>query len=287
MKLSKKLRLLREEKGLTQQALADKLNIGIQSIRNYENDSMDRIPNPAQLKMLKNFYNVNYEFLLDDDCENQNSDFIDIGKLLKLSDTSINKINNLQFINGNMDPNDIESLVSDSVSPAIFNSWIETADISEFVILLNEYKTLNSIIDSLKYFSSIYSMKDYILYCLDNKISLKSFYDVLEYNLNLLADNISDSIYMSTDIFHLSLSNELEKIKKYFKQSNKKNMNDELSIIESLANSYIIEMNKKISFCLFEITELIKNDIKNGFGYKDSSLPSGYENIIKKWRREI
>ena len=31
------LRELREEKGLTQQALADELGIGIQSIRNYEN----------------------------------------------------------------------------------------------------------------------------------------------------------------------------------------------------------------------------------------------------------
>ena len=39
MKLSQKLRELREEKGLTQQALADELGIGIQSIRNYENDS--------------------------------------------------------------------------------------------------------------------------------------------------------------------------------------------------------------------------------------------------------
>ena len=34
MKLSQKLRELREEKGLTQQTLADKLGIGIQSIRN-------------------------------------------------------------------------------------------------------------------------------------------------------------------------------------------------------------------------------------------------------------
>ena len=67
---------LREEKGLTQQALADELGIGIQSIRNYENDSLDRIPSTVQLKMLKDFYGVTYEYLLDEDCNNRTTETV-------------------------------------------------------------------------------------------------------------------------------------------------------------------------------------------------------------------
>ena len=59
---------------MTQQALADELGIGIQSIRNYENDSLDRIPSTVQLKMLKDFYGVTYEYLLDEDCNNGTTD---------------------------------------------------------------------------------------------------------------------------------------------------------------------------------------------------------------------
>ncbi len=61
---------------MTQQALADELGIGIQSIRNYENDSLDRIPSTVQLKMLKDFYGVTYEYLLDEDCNNRTTETV-------------------------------------------------------------------------------------------------------------------------------------------------------------------------------------------------------------------
>ena len=84
MKLSEKLRLLRIEKRETQEDVSKQLGIGITTLRNYENDKLDRIPNTVQLKQLKEHYNVTYEYLLDDDCENKTNETIDIGKKIEI-----------------------------------------------------------------------------------------------------------------------------------------------------------------------------------------------------------
>lgn len=52
MKLSEKLKLLRKEKGMTQEQVCSELGIGIQSIRNYENTTIERIPNTIQLNFI-------------------------------------------------------------------------------------------------------------------------------------------------------------------------------------------------------------------------------------------
>ncbi len=96
MKLSEKLKLLRELKGKTQEEVAQDLQIGITTLRNYENENLNRLPNTVQLKQLKKYYNVTYEYLLDDECENKTTTNINIGKELLLSDKSIEKIKNLQ-----------------------------------------------------------------------------------------------------------------------------------------------------------------------------------------------
>lgn len=49
--------------------------------------------------MLKDFYNVTYEYFLDEDCENKTTELLDIGKTLKLSDDTIQNIIELQNSN--------------------------------------------------------------------------------------------------------------------------------------------------------------------------------------------
>lgn len=63
--------------------------------------------------MLKEFYNVTYEYLLDEDCENKTSESVDIGKKLKLSDNTIENILDIQYINNHISDELRLSLVED------------------------------------------------------------------------------------------------------------------------------------------------------------------------------
>ncbi len=62
MTLGERLRLLREKKGLTQVALAKKLNIPNQNVSNYERDF--RQPDYETLKKLADLYEVTTDYLL-------------------------------------------------------------------------------------------------------------------------------------------------------------------------------------------------------------------------------
>ncbi|ACJ81635.1 MULTISPECIES: helix-turn-helix domain-containing protein [Bacillus cereus group] len=68
MAFSKKLKELREGKGLSQEELALKLNIPRSSITHYEN-SDDRLPRKSRLLEIADFFNVSVDFLLSDSKE--------------------------------------------------------------------------------------------------------------------------------------------------------------------------------------------------------------------------
>lgn len=61
MAVGENIRLLRKEKNLTQQALADQTGIPVRTIINYENSS--REPNAKNMAILERFFNVSGEFL--------------------------------------------------------------------------------------------------------------------------------------------------------------------------------------------------------------------------------
>lgn len=64
MNFGKKLKKLREKFGLSQQQLADALGLGASTIGQYETNS--REPNFQRLKLIVDFFNVDYNFLLQD-----------------------------------------------------------------------------------------------------------------------------------------------------------------------------------------------------------------------------
>ena len=64
MEIGKKITYLRKEKGLTQQQLAKKLNIGCSTVANYEKDY--RTPDLDTLKSLCEFFNVSSDFFIFD-----------------------------------------------------------------------------------------------------------------------------------------------------------------------------------------------------------------------------
>ena len=291
MKLSEKLKLLREEKGLTQEQVCSELGIGIQSIRNYENTSLERIPNTVQLKMLKEFYGVTYEYLLDDDCENKTNEFFNIGKRLKLSDTAIESILDIQYINNRISDELRTNLVADTTSPIVFSNWLENIDLKEFTSLLYEYNCLNKLLENIRYFYDIDKIENYLYYSLENKKELNSIYTLWDNSFKNLKYNLSQSIY--SNIKESDLLKELKQLKKYCTNyekntSSKKELNVLLSTISSIGSCYYDETIRNLKFCLFEITELIKTNLSESYKNNDiKELPEDYKKLITSMNKEV
>lgn len=277
MKLSQKLRLLREEKGITQNELASTLGIGIQSVRNYEKDSLERIPNTVQLKMLKDFYNVTYEYLLDEECENKTTELLDIGKTLKLSDDAIQNIMELQ-----------KSNLKNIDMTKVFNLWLECIDLSEYVIAIEEYQILNSMFETIQYFSNIDKLYDYIANCLNNSISLNDVINTLDEKRSILNDLIDKSIFVPFKEHGIKdLDIELNKFKDFCNATHNKKVTAKdvevvASYITGIGKEYEELNQRTIQYCLFNITELLKNDLLNNYGKTFDSIPSDYKNLLKK-----
>lgn len=65
MGFSDRLKALRENRGLSQEELSEKLNINRTSIVHYENKDNERIPRPDRLYQIADFFNVSIDYLLD------------------------------------------------------------------------------------------------------------------------------------------------------------------------------------------------------------------------------
>lgn len=288
MKLSQKLRELREEKGLTQQALTDELGIGIQSIRNYENDSLDRIPSTVQLKMLKDFYGVTYEYLLDEDCNNRTTETVSIGKELKLSDKALDKIINLQYRNRHIREL-VEYLVPDDETPVVFNDWIEKSDIQEYLVLIKEYQTLNKTLEILQYFTALNEFDKNISDLLNDKNSLKHILSILENKAEEFKEAVRSSIFSTLqDHGYEDMNLEIDKLRKFIinykkDSSDVKKFEEVMIFIQAIGAAYQEETSRTINYCLFEITEVLKNELHEFYSVEDNlAIPSEYQKLLKK-----
>jgi transcriptional regulator with XRE-family HTH domain len=63
MSFSKRLKELREKKGLSQEQLAEKLDIPRTSVNHYENDE-DRMPRQNRLNQIADFFGVSVDYLI-------------------------------------------------------------------------------------------------------------------------------------------------------------------------------------------------------------------------------
>lgn len=63
MDFSKRLKQLREDKGLSQEELAERLNIPRTSVTHYERRD-DRIPRPKRLQEIADFFGVSVDYML-------------------------------------------------------------------------------------------------------------------------------------------------------------------------------------------------------------------------------
>ncbi len=92
MELYQKLELLRKEKGekenrkLTQEIAAQEMGLSVSALRNYEGS---RLPRLEELRKIKIYYDVPYEYLCNDLCENKIPGNLSAGTFFGLSDTTI------------------------------------------------------------------------------------------------------------------------------------------------------------------------------------------------------
>lgn len=89
MELSKKLVKLREDRNLSLAEASKLLGIAKSSLCDYENSSLNKLPGFEAIKKIAKGYNVSYQYLLDDNCENEKFENYRIGYELNLSDTAI------------------------------------------------------------------------------------------------------------------------------------------------------------------------------------------------------
>lgn len=139
MTFNEKMRELRIRKGVTQEKAAKGMKISLSALRNYEND---RMADTRVLKMIKNYYQVSYEYLLEDDCVNMQPVKINQNKQLKLEDKTIE---NIEKINENNQNNILNNLIQ-NISRE--NFW---SKLDEFLGTEKEIKILKNIKNSIKY----------------------------------------------------------------------------------------------------------------------------------------
>lgn len=179
MNLAEKIQLLRQEKGETQQDLADILGGGVSTIKTYENKSGERKPDIDRLKILKEHYGVSYEYLLDDDCQNRTNKTIDIGKELLLSEKAIKRIKDLQPVSIPVtNKNETLGFYTHKYNvgfPEAFSRFLES-DI-KFDYLIREIKAIQDFTDLYKNVATFL----YIIYLTDLIINNTLKKEIFEY----------------------------------------------------------------------------------------------------------
>lgn len=257
MNFSEKMKKLREEKGKTQSQASKEMNIAISSLRNYEGG---RLPDTFQLKVIKDYYQVPYEYLLDDECENKSNHTLDIGKELKLSDNAIHEIKRAN--------NYIDSL----------NLFIEKCNLESISKKLNNYITLKRIIDNdLTALVYICDLKKYILKC----IKQHKEEDLIEYfeKCDLAIKNVISYTEKNTFFFNpsdscydLLFENYIDLKQVIFEEKNKSYTEKEedfqiafdgfLELYDDVFKNILI-YKKYLKLELFEHLQKFYNDITN------------------------
>ena len=289
MKLAKKLKLLRAEKGITQDTLIKETGLSAQAIRNYENEDMDRLPNTVQLKILKDYFGVTYEFLLDDNCENKTPESVNIGKKLKLSDQSLNRITDLQNHNYQYFPEEGIYYKEGVNGENSFNRWLESFDeFKRFSIRLDIFYNLNKLLEITPYFMHLSDLSKSLEDSFNSdKVFISKINDLLdkkidEYKSCFEVEDKSD--FLTNEFFELT--NHYKEYKDYLNKHKKipeKGLFLILDYISSSASIIYEDAYKNLRYCQYEISEIIKNNLINqSASFDENFIPSEIKNILKK-----
>ena len=155
MNFNEKMVYLRKKKGVSQERASKKIGISVSSLRNYE---CDRIAETETLRKIQQYYNVPFEYLLNDNCINEEYNNIDIGETLKLSDTSIN---NIKSVNSNTKNNVIDNFISNISENDFWKKLDECIKLQKELKELQPLKELEKYKKHFKKYISNKSISDY------------------------------------------------------------------------------------------------------------------------------
>lgn len=289
MKLSKKLRLLREEAGKTQEQLRNETGLGIQTIRNYENDNLDKFPNTYQLKILKDYFGVTYEYLLDENCNNKTPETVEVGKILKLSDASLDRIKSLQDHKQEYFPNEGLYYREEIHGDIAFDNWLSSFDeLKRFSIRLTILENLNKIMETSKYFMNMLEYSEQIENSHNtDKVFVTKLNTLLskkleEYNKCFNNHLEADFIIEDYSAINTYYSEYLDYLKKH-KQLVPGDLSFVLDDLSVAAFGVYEDAYKNIKYCQYEISEIIKNSIsKQCENFDKDIIPSEIETLLSQ-----
>ena len=181
------------------------------------------------------------------------------------------------------------TLVPDDETPVVFNEWIEKSDIQEYLVLIKEYQSLNKILEILQYFTALNSFQKNISNLLNDKNSLKYILSVLENKAEEFKEDVRLSIFSTLkDHGYEDMNIEIDKLRKFIKNykkdsTNVKKFEEIIIFIQSIGAEYQEETSRSINYCLFEITEVLKNELHEFYSVEDNlTIPSEYQKLLKK-----
>lgn len=191
MNFNEKMKLLRKELGLTQEQASKAIPMSIASIKNYEKD---RFPDSQQLKRIKDFYKVPYEYLLNDECNTREEDNLKIGEKLGLSDKSINL---LKELSSNGKAHMFEKLLEYIYNKNILNNIEELSNVNYIIEkMFNDVcPKLEKIFNSQKYDNITESQIQVLEYFIKYHISVREKINdiqVQDYLRYLINNNYSE-----------------------------------------------------------------------------------------------
>ena len=256
MNFEEKIKNLRNERNENQDQASKGIGIAISSLRNYENG---RLPDTYQLKKIKEYYNVSYEYLLDNNCENKTTENIEIGKFLSLSDKSIQAImNSKEYSN-------------------ILNFILENINLNNFLDNFKLYYIINDLIeDSMLKLMGIYNFREYIISKLSNNKTEdilgffnecdKIIFDLHNYFLSIDNPYSDDSSINKFNSLEKEYNNLKDILFKQKDKSTKIKIRNFKSSIEQFINSYEDLLYKMIQYrkiAYLDISEYMHDFIKN------------------------
>ncbi len=281
MNFGEKIRNLRLDSKLTQEQASNKMGIAISSLRNYEKG---RIPDTHQLKIIKNFYNVSYEYLLEDNCENKTDKNISIYKEISLTDSTIEK---LKDINKNVD-NSVVNILLNSLNIDFWNEFDEYIFVNK---LNNKYsEKLENFLDNCETFFDI----------LDDSNKLDTFLCSIDEIIPLI-NEIEEKSFSSNHLFTLltyydcqEATNYLENFQmncKYNRFKEKDDIEETFLYLVSFAQ-YISGILKKI----YLVLDILKLNLSNSFNttlskmkrnIRNTSVPSQLYDKFELYLKEL
>ncbi len=271
MTFAEKIKELRKSIGKSQEQVSKEMGIAISTLRNYENG---RLPDTYQLKIIKNYFNVPYEYLLDDNCKNKDYENTNIGKKLNLSDEVINKILEINKYG-----------LSEG-----FNYYIKHTPI----YILEYFKNLQYLhsikINYIDFFITIFALSEYIQKNINNKKLIDELLDIYDNKIKYLIS--SKSLLELESLIEFPIRNDFSIIEKSFKKITSLIKSGSISSLDytNFANT-IIEISRKFeSYICFHkysfskafdsMTEKIAPDLNDIYCIYYKDLDKYYEDIL-------